>query len=266
MDKPTLLEITQDILNDISGDEVSSINDTVESIQVAAIVKSTWFDMMTSRNWPHTRALVTPVADCTVEYPTHIGFSSNLKELIYINYDKSKAVGKLEYQELKYLHPDDFLRFTNQRNTQSSNVQTIVDQSGVSINLTNNAAPQYYTSFDDSKIMLDSYDSSVEPYLKMDKFQAYAYFIPDWSHQDNAIPDLPLEAFPQLIEEAKSRTAVKLRQQPDQKAEQEAQRQRKYMARKDWAVAGGIRFPNYGRFPRNMQYMPHRDPTFRRDN
>lgn len=266
MDKQTLLEITQDILNDISGDEVTSINDTVESVQVAAIVRSTWFDMMTSRNWPHTRTLTTPVADATVEYPTYINFDSNLKELIYINYNKSKVAGKLEYDEIKYLHPDDFLRFTNQRNTQSANVQVIIDQSGVSINLTNNAAPQYYTSFDDVKIILDSYNSSVEPYLTMNKFQAYGYFIPEWSHQDNAIPSLPLEAFPQLIEEAKSRAAVKLRQQPDQKAEQEAQRQRKYMARKDWTIAGGIRFPNYGRFPRNMQYMPHRDPTFRRDN
>ena len=110
MDKQTLLEITQDILNDISGDEVTSINDTVESVQVAAIVRSTWFDMMTSRNWPHTRTLTTPVADATVEYPTYINFDSNLKELIYINYNKSKVAGKLEYDEIKYLHPDDFLK------------------------------------------------------------------------------------------------------------------------------------------------------------
>jgi len=42
MAKMTVLEIVQDILNDIDGDEVNSIDDTLESEQVAQIVKSTY--------------------------------------------------------------------------------------------------------------------------------------------------------------------------------------------------------------------------------
>lgn len=266
MDKPTLLEITQDVLNDISGDEVDSIVDTVESIQVAAIVKSTFFDMMTTRNWPHTRKLIQPLADGTLTLPTHFSLNSSVKELISIYYDKSKTAGKSEYFELKYLTPDDFLRFTNQRNTLDTNTKVVVDPSGIKINIATNFAPQYYTSFDDEQLVLDAYDVSVETFLVKVKFQVYAYIIPDWTHTDAFVPSLPLEAFPQLIEETKSKAAIKLRQQPDQKAEQESQRQRRYMARKDWTMAGGIRFPNYGRVARNIQSVPKRDPTFRRDN
>jgi hypothetical protein len=267
MDKPTLLEITQDILNDISGDEVSSINDTVESIQTAAIVRSTFFDMMTSRDWPHTRSLTVPTVSNDETLPTHINLDDSLTELIFVNYNKSKDSNKIEFGEVKYLPPDDFLRLVNQRNTSdTSTVLVVNDPSGVTLNITTNCPPRYYTSFNDVQIVLDSFDKSVENFLTASKFQIYAYFMPSWSQEDTFIPNLPIEAFPQLIEEAKSRAAVKLRQQPDQKAEQEAQRQRRWMARKDWAIAGGIRFPNYGRYPRNMQYMPHRDPTFRRDN
>src|SRR3546814_19833113 len=44
-----------------------------------------------------------------------------------------------------------------------------------------------------------------------------------------------------------SRAALRISQQPDQKAEQESLRQSKWLARKDKRVAGGIKFPNYGR-------------------
>lgn len=40
MAKRTLLDIVQEILNDMDSDEVTSINDTIESLQVANIVRS----------------------------------------------------------------------------------------------------------------------------------------------------------------------------------------------------------------------------------
>ena len=105
MDKPTLLDITQDILNDISGDEVNSIDDTVESVQVAAIVRSTFFDMMTTRSWPHTRRLLQLVASGSTSLPVYMTFTENLKELIMINYDKSRTVGLVQMSEIKYINP-----------------------------------------------------------------------------------------------------------------------------------------------------------------
>ena len=262
MDKPTLLEITQDVLNDISGDEVDSINDTVESIQTAAIVRSTFFGMMTSRNWPHTRNLTKPLSDATSVLPTHIEISDNVKEVISINYDKSKDPSKLEVQEVKYLSPEDFLRVTNNRNSNTSTTKIVVDPSGVTLTIDSTVAPKYYTSFNDKTIVFDSYDSSVGNFLESGKFQIYAYIMPEWIHEDDFVPPLPIEAFPSLIEEVKSRVAVKLRQQPDQKAEQESTRQRRFLARKGWTINGGIKFPDYGR-RRGLHYG--RDSTFRRD-
>lgn len=266
MDNPSLLSIVQDILNDISGDEVNSIQDTTESMQVAAIVRSAWLDMMTSRNWDFTKELIQPSSVFGVNAPTTAFFDNSMKELIFVNYSISRQPGdpNPEIRCLKYLHPDQFINYCNQRDLSSPNVKESYDASGIAIRILNNQGPTYYTSFDERSITLDSYNSDVETNISVDNFQAYAYVIPDWVHEDNAIPVLPLEAIPMLTEEAKSRAAAKLRQQPDQKSEQEAYRQRKFLARKQWAYAGGIRFPNYGRSPRSIQDRVVCDPTFKR--
>jgi hypothetical protein len=49
MAKMTLLEMTQDILSDMDSDEVNSINDSVESLQVAQIIKTTYFNIVNGR-------------------------------------------------------------------------------------------------------------------------------------------------------------------------------------------------------------------------
>lgn len=284
MDKPTLLEITQDILNDISGDEVNSIDDTVESSQVASIVKSTFFDMMSTRNWTHTRKLIRLQASGDSCRPTHMSLDPNVKELIVVNYDKARVtysdvncaycympdfgrVSKRSMQEVKYINPEDFLRLSNNRNNMSQNITTVCDDpSNIILNIDNQNPPTYFTSFNDQVIVFDSWDSNIEDTMQEIKTQVFAYVMPSWVHLDSGVPDLPIEAFPQLIEEAKSRCALKLRQQADQKAEQASQSSKRWLARKDWTVAGGIKFNNYGRNRGGYGGPNHRDPTFRRDN
>lgn len=265
MAKMTLLEITQDILNDIDGDEVNSIDDTIESSQVAAIIRSTYQAMMSNRNWPHTRKLIQIEPSGDLSLPTHMTLQEDIKEISLVNYNKAKLVhgDRRIIEEVKYIDQDDFLRVCNTRDNTQANYLTVIDPiSLVQLTIRTDTAPTYFTSFDDKTLIFDSYDKSVDDTLQKNKIQVYAYTIPAWVHQDDAIPNLPDMAFTALLEEAKSRAALKIRQQPDQKAEQESQRQHRWLARKDRRVAGGIRFPNYGRNGRGFSGI---DPTFRRD-
>lgn len=248
MAKMTLLEIVQDISNDISSDFVNSIDDTEESQMIAQIVKSTFFAMMSNRNWPHLKRTVSLSAYGDSSYPVHMRVDENIKELLFVNYDKRKT-GETQkrYAEVKYLEPDAFLFKTNQNNSDSSSVDTLLDPSGITILVRNDTAPSYYTSFDDNVLVFDSYDSLVDTTLQSSKFQTQAYIFPSWTHSDDAVPDLPAEAFTALLEEAKSRASLKLTSEADQKAEQEAGRQNRWLARKAYQVEGGIKYPNYGR-------------------
>ena len=87
--KKSLLDITQEILSDMDSDEVNSIDETVEATQVAEIVRSTYFAMISNRNWPHTRRSVNLVASGDASYPTHMRVEEDFKELCFINYDKA---------------------------------------------------------------------------------------------------------------------------------------------------------------------------------
>jgi hypothetical protein len=267
--KMTLLEIVQDILNDLDSDLVNSIDDTSESQQVAQIVKSTYFAIISDRKWPHTRRLIQVTPSGNSSLPTFMYLQDNIQEMSSVYYDKAKASDgdRRRFEEIKYLEPDDFLRLCNHRDNTQSNYLTVTDpNTSIVLTIRNDVAPTYYTSFDDNTLTFDSYDSSVDDTLQQHKTQAYAYVTPDWVQTDDAVPDLPEKAFTFLLEEAKSRASFKIRQQPDQKAEQESQRQRKWLARTDRRVKQGIRFPNYGRFPRQLSYQPYRDPTFRNEN
>lgn len=245
--KKSLLEMTQDILSDMSDDEVNSIDDTFDSQQVAAIIRSTYQAMMSNRNWPHLRRLIQIIPSGNSGNPTHMFLQDNIKEMVFINYNCSKDPIKLEYRPMRWLEPDEFLRMLNTRDNTKDDVDIIQDTTGVQLLILNDKAPQYYTSFDDSYLVFDSYDVTLDSTLQESKIQAMAYIMPEWKHTDSFIPDLPAEAFAALIAEAKSTAMLRLNEVQDAKAEQDAVRQQRWLSRKAWRAHGGITYPDYGR-------------------
>ena len=244
--KWTLLEIVQEILNDIDGDEVNSIDDTVEATQVAQIVKSTYFAMMSNRNWPHLRKAIHLTATTNLAQPTHLYVKDEIKELIFINYNCRNSTRDI-WRKMEWREPDEFLQITNSYNESDDNVDKISDESSIDVYIKNDRHPTIFTSFDDRTLIFNSYDSSLESNLESTHVQAMAYVMPEWEAIDSHIPDLPDEAFMAVIEEAKSRASLKLRQVADQKAEQEAGRQQKWLSRKARRVSNTLTYPDYGR-------------------
>jgi hypothetical protein len=240
--------MVQDILNDLDSDEVNSINDTVESQQVAQIIKTCFYEQIANRNWPHLRKLIQLEASGDITKPNYLRIPERLKELQSFKYQSSKlGETKIQIVDVKYKEPDAFLRLVSGRNSDNADVTPITDFSGTTILTLNDQAPTYWTSFDDKYIVTDSYNSEVDDTLKKSKTQCLAYVEPDWVHSDDAIPDLPDEAFPGLLEEAKSTAFLVLKQTANQKAEQKAARQSRWLSRKAWGVKGGIVYEDYGR-------------------
>ena len=248
MAKKTLLEIVQEILTDMVSDEVNSIDDTVESQTVASIVRSVYESMMANRNWPHTKQLVQLEAIGDSTKPVYLRLPERLKELVSISYD-SRKVGEtaIRYVELKYKDPEDFLRFVSKRDSTKSNVLTVTDFSGIKLLVFNDKSPEFWTSFDDVHIVCDSYNSSLESTLMQSKTACTAYILPVFDRSNDAILDLPAEAFPALIAEAKSTAFYDLKQMANEKEEKRAILQHRWLSRKAWRANGGVVYPNYGR-------------------
>lgn len=249
MPKMTLLEMTQDIMSDMDSDEINDINDTPDSLQVVQIIRSSFYDMIDSKDsWPHLRTLMSLDSSGDTAKPTHMKLPENVKSLQVLKYNKVKTgETRTKFQDVQYKYPDEFLHIVNGYNIDDAAVQAVTDYSGVTIAVKNDQAPTYWTSFDDEWVVFNSFDNTVDSALQSSKSQCVAYRSPSWTLSNDFIPDLPDEAFSRLLAEAKAASFSRLKQLTDNKAEQQAIRQRNAMSRKSWRAAGGIRMPDYSR-------------------
>lgn len=246
--KMTLLELVQDILSEMDSDETNHIDDTVEAAQVAQIVKSTYYEIISNRNWPHTRKLIQLESSGDITKPNYLKLPENLKELSLFKYSKEKMDDlNTRYEDVRYVEPEAFLRRVSSQSNYNQHIEAITDFSGAVLYIRNNAAPSVWTSFDDTYLVTDSYDKAVDDTLKKAKTQATAYIVPLWETRDDFVPDLPVEAFSLLLEEAKSTAFLSLKQMTNQKAEQKAGRQNRWLSRKAWRAKGGVTYYDFGR-------------------
>jgi len=199
MAKVTLLDIVQEILSDADGDNVNSISDTVESDQCARVVRSIFYDIVDQYdlvNYKGTKRLDATGASTPCEMTRPEGFVN----IEWIKYDKkTSASADADYQYVKYLPPEDFLKIVHARAASDSNVTTQALDSGHSINIINDTAPTYWTILEGyDNIVFDSYDSALETNLQQSKSLAYGDIRPTLALTDAAIPDLP-ENLAQLL-------------------------------------------------------------------
>ena len=138
MAKMTLLEMTQDILSDMDSDEVNSINDSVESLQVAQIIKTTYYNIIDGRDYDFLYELFQLDSSGTTSRPTHMKLPENIIDLKYVKYNTRKSTDtKDKYLKIKYLNPEDFMEMVDRRDSSKSDVTVITDTTGVSINVKN---------------------------------------------------------------------------------------------------------------------------------
>lgn len=210
MAKMTLLEMVQDILNDMDSDEVNSITDTTESSQVAQIIKTTYFDWMSTRDdWPFLRTLtsLTGLGDTT--NPTKMQLADSINSVEWIKYNK---------KDVTYKTPKEFKDILDGRTEEAD----VFDSNGIGLA----ADPQYWTSYDDTYVVFDSYDATVELTLQTSKAVAYGSVEPSWTASDSFTPTLPAKMFPTLLASAKGTAFLTLKQQANAKEEAKAQRGR----------------------------------------
>ena len=250
--KRTVLDMVQDILSDADSDEVNSINDTVEAMQVARIIRTTYEEIISSRQWPHLSQLtsLTPASDILT--PTHFTISDDVQYIEWIKYNnRLSATDKEAWVDLVYLQPKDFLDLVQARNSTDTNTQVVDDSTAGNLLITLDKQPQYWTTFDDSTIIMDSIDNTItgQSTLTAERVQASAYVEPPFSLLDTFIPDLPSKSFSYLLAESKSVAFATLFQEASSKEEQKSRRQRIYTARNSRSQNKAVRTPDYGRKP-----------------
>ncbi len=193
----------------MDSDDVNSIDDTVESAQVAEIVRECYEDLATQRDWTWLRSLTSFTGLADTSNPTKMLIPASVNKVLWVKYNE---------KEVEYLDPKDFKDLIDQRVEQTG----VVDANGYVIN----ADPQYWTTYDDNYATFDGYDSSTDTTLQTSKCDAYCVTVPTWTHEDSFTPTLPEKMFPMLLADAKGTAFLQLKQQANAKEEAKARRGR----------------------------------------
>lgn len=105
MARMTLLEMTQNVLSSCDSDSVNSISDTIESMQVATIIRNKYFDIAARGLVPEQQQLfqLTPSVDPTK--PTQMTLPSNVSRLLWVKYfDSNPADNQQQSQFGSFAH------------------------------------------------------------------------------------------------------------------------------------------------------------------
>jgi hypothetical protein len=220
----TLLKAVQDVLVSIDGDEVNSIGETVEANSVVSVLESCFIDMV---NMGNVRELEKPFTLTAIgsTKPTLMERPDNVVSIDWIKYDiREDADPYPSYRVISYLPIDQFLEVIHSLPGQSdttrygSFVQSI-DGSNVTFWYRKDNPPNYYTTIDDTLIVFDSYDVDTETNLQESKTICFGRMNPTFTKTDAWTIPLDSVGTKQLIEAAKARASVELRQTENPKAE-----------------------------------------------
>lgn len=252
--KYTLLDLVQTVLSSMDGDEVNSISDTVESEQVAKIIRTVYYDIVSPTDLPEHYGLfnLDPTDSTT---PVVMSLPSNVDYLEWLKYNSRESTDTEDkWKYIEFLEPKDFLEVTqkfDQSATTTDSINYTANGFTTKLYYENDRAPKYWTSFDDREAVFDAYDSAVDTFLQSSKTQCYGKLLKTFSLTDSFVPDLDDQQFPLLLNEAKSLAWAELKQAAHQKAEKTARYYRTKLERtkKDLPGKDGWKasLPNYGR-------------------
>jgi hypothetical protein len=253
--KFTLLQLVQQVLSSIDGDEVNSINDSVESQQVIKLVKRVYGNLAQGADFPEQYTLfgLTASGDaslpCVMYLPT--GVVKNMQWLKYNRIEDGETDDRFEL--VKYLPLDEFLsRMHGLHPSEDSTLETMtltIQGQDVDFLVVNDNSPLYYTTIDDSTLIFDSYDSDIETTLQSSKTLAYGEAVLPWTEADSFV--IPIDDHQLILSEAIALAWAEMKQAVNAKAERTSRDLKITHQRKKYAIdpmeAYRVSTPNYGR-------------------
>lgn len=230
----TLLEIVQEVLSNLSSDEVNSISDTSEAMQIATLVKQKYRDIVSRSAIPEHEQLIQLQPSNDPLSPTLMYVPDEVNSIKWIKYFNSSEVdGNVEgYAYVTVMPIEQFLDYINSYNITEDNVGTFEfndNSNNFNTQFTfaykNNQQPRFCTVISNYYVIFDAYDADEDTTLQADKTLCLGQVAPVFLMEDDFVPRLDDKQFALLVNEVKALAFYELKQQPHAKAEQEVRRQ-----------------------------------------
>lgn len=254
--KYTLLEMTQNILAAMDGDEVNSFDETAESAQVAQLIRQTYYDIITGKRIPEHYTLFQLEASGDPDLPVIMYKPDDVQTIEWLKYNKILDGDTApDWQDVPFVPLDEFLRMTyllNEDDDEVASLTLVMDNADeIELLYRNDKAPDVWTTFNDSTIIFDSYDSDVDSTLQRAKTTVYGQMIQTFTMDDDFVPNLDENLFSLLLNEAKVVCFADLKQAQNATAEKRSRKALIATQKQKRNVDSNRSFfsdlPNYGR-------------------
>lgn len=249
----TLLEVTQAVLSSMDGDEVSSITETPEAEQVALAAKTVYLDIIARADLPEHFTLQN-LTETSSSTPVVMTVPTDVSEVLWVKYDRHPSTDSDLLMQPIYFKPlDEFLNDVfglDESDTTVDSMTLTIGSSSIELLYKNNQPPSFYTSYNDTTLLFDSVDTSVETFLRATKSQAYVRTIPSFTFSGSFTPDLDEPQMQLWLNETKALCWAEYRQVQHVKAEVNAKRGWNRLQKTKFATEQPNpldRIPNYGR-------------------
>lgn len=251
--KLTLLEMTQEILTSMDGEEVNSIDDTTEAGSVSVLIRRAYYDLINFLK-PHEHYRLFELEATTSASPTLMTLPTDISFLQWVKYNEATTDDTTPaFRDVEFLDLGEFLKRMYFLDDDDDNVESFVyTDTGDSINFLcyNDRFPSSFTCYNDNLIIFDSYESDEDTNLQKTKTLCYGRELPTFSLTDSFTPDLDAQQFSALVNKAKTLCFAELRQTDNALSEREERRHLRIAQKDKRAVTSQNeldRAPNFGR-------------------
>lgn len=213
MKKYTLLELVQEVGRSINSDEITTLDESVEAVELAALAVSTISDIVNRDYWEF-------MSDRLITVPVTSGFKCVLPANVIAVQGVYVSSASVNDQVIPYAMPEFFIRRAAILGGTAVSVEA-----GATVELQPTGLPKSYTTFDEQELILFNNDPAntikIRARISLDVSgagTAVSGFVPTW------IPDIPLRMFNYWLLETQAAASAIFRQLTDQRLEMMAQR------------------------------------------
>lgn len=236
----------------MDGDEVNSISDNTESLQVVHCAEIVYNDLITQADLPEQYAIFNLDASGDADLPIVMYRPDGYETVDWIKY-KHTDDSTTTWTLLKPILFDEFLSRQDGLDPTEDGVDTLtltVNGMSMEVRYYNDRDPDWYTTFDDNTILFSSIDLDVDSTLQTSKTLCYGQRSELFISVDSFTPAFDSNMHQLWLQETKALASAEIRQVPNAKAEQ--------AARKGWIKLQDLKqatntgsyynkLPNYGR-------------------
>lgn len=245
MSKQTLLELTQGLLASMDSDEVNSIADTVESYDIALLLRDVYYDIAVELDLPAHETLFELTASGDVDQPVLMYVPENVSKIYWIKYDnKLSTETNSHFEQINFVPFEEFLNSQTSLYNDSTNVSQMTfcvneDEEDFEIMYHTDRFPARYTHIGQDTLLFDAINTDEDTTLNKDKTMCFGLVYPTFTLEDTFIPDLEVSQFPYYRNRAKVRAFAEKKQAPNQEAASEARNQKVVLQKRKHRINEG---------------------------